>query len=88
VAVQVCHTLQVDEKSLYLTFFLVVDKIIIDQTSLSTFINTVHPGAYQSMTKVDFRVLDNHGIKPVGIYGSKKEIMAFLVSIQVINADK
>lgn len=30
------------------------------------------------MTKVDFGILDNLGVKPVGIYGSKSEIIRFL----------
>ena len=60
-----------------------VDKIIISQDSLKAFINTVCPGAYASMTKVNFKSLDQYIIKPVGIYGSKEEIVRFLLELGV-----
>ena len=60
-----------------------VDKIIISQNSLKAFINTVCPGAYASMTKVNFKSLDQYIIKPVGIYGSKEEIVRFLLELGV-----
>ena len=60
---------------------LVVDKIIIAQDPLRDFINTVCPGAYSSLTKVDFTALDNLTVKPIGMYGSKEEIVRFLSSI-------
>jgi len=62
-----------------------VDKIIISQNSLKAFINSVCPGAYGSMTKVNFRALDNYVIKPIGIYGSKEEIVRFLLHLAVID---
>ena len=62
-----------------------VDKIIISQNSLEAFVNSVFPGAYTSMTKVDFKALDNYVIKPVGIYGSKEEIIRFLLELAVID---
>ncbi|KAH7910222.1 hypothetical protein BJ138DRAFT_1127056 [Hygrophoropsis aurantiaca] len=62
-----------------------VDKIIIAQDSLQAFINTVSPGAYISLTKVDFKALDRLLVKPVGLYGSKEEIVRFLFSIKVVN---
>ncbi|KAJ7491893.1 hypothetical protein FB451DRAFT_510870 [Mycena latifolia] len=55
-----------------------VNKIIISQDSLKAFINELSPGAYASLTKVDFKTLDELLIKPVGLYGSKSEIVAFL----------
>ena len=58
--------------------FPLVDKIIIDQDSLGRFINTLHSGAYSSITKVDFHALDQIEIKPIGIYGSKSAIVEFL----------
>jgi len=58
-----------------------VDKIIIAQDSLREFINEICPGAYVSLTKVKFKILDNLAIKPMGVYGSKEEIAKFLVSI-------
>ncbi|KAJ7739823.1 hypothetical protein B0H16DRAFT_1567947 [Mycena metata] len=55
-----------------------VNKIIIAQESLQAFINELSPGAYSSLTKVDFKRLDELLIKPAGLYGSKSEIVAFL----------
>ena len=62
-----------------------VDKIIIAQDSLKRFLNEISPGAYMSLTKVDFKALDKFQIKPIGIYGSKEEIARFLVSVAVID---
>ncbi|KAF8548149.1 hypothetical protein OG21DRAFT_1501183 [Imleria badia] len=62
-----------------------VDKIIIAQDSLEAFLNCVCPGAYVSMTKVDFKALDDYVIKPVGIYGSKEEIVRFLLELAAID---
>ncbi|KIJ64834.1 hypothetical protein HYDPIDRAFT_111462 [Hydnomerulius pinastri MD-312] len=62
-----------------------VDKIIISQNSLEAFINAVCPGAYASMTKVNFKALDNFIIKPVGVYGSKEEIVRFLSELGVVD---
>ena len=36
-----------------------------------------------SLTKVDFKALDKFQVKPIGIYGSKEEIVRFLVSTAV-----
>lgn len=38
-----------------------------------------------SLTKVDFKALDRFQVKPIGIYGSKDEIVRFLVSVAVID---
>ncbi|KAL1696787.1 hypothetical protein GGG16DRAFT_43139 [Schizophyllum commune] len=62
-----------------------VDKIIIAQDSLARFINEVCPGAYQSLTKVDFKALDKLTVKPIGIYGSKSEIVKLLETTKVVN---
>ncbi|KAF9230436.1 hypothetical protein BU15DRAFT_57234, partial [Melanogaster broomeanus] len=62
-----------------------VDKIIIAQDSLKALINGICPGAYTSMTKVDFKALDSCKVKPVGIYGSKEEIVRFMLSIGAID---
>jgi len=51
----------------WLIFFHAVDKIIIAQDSLKRFINTIRPGAYTSVTEVDFKVLDDFAIRPVGV---------------------
>ncbi|KAF9231333.1 hypothetical protein BU15DRAFT_82541 [Melanogaster broomeanus] len=62
-----------------------VDKIIISQNSIEAFINSVCPGAYVSMTKVNFKALDKYIIKPVGVYGSKEEIVRFLSELGVVD---
>jgi hypothetical protein len=62
-----------------------VDKVIIAQDSLQHFINAVSPGAYTSITKVDFSTLDQFTIKPLGVYGSKDEIVRLLRSINVVD---
>ncbi|TCD67573.1 hypothetical protein EIP91_012270 [Steccherinum ochraceum] len=64
-----------------------VDKIVIAQESLGSFINEVCPGAYASMTKIDFSALDCVPVKPLGIYGSRSEIVRFLQDRSVVNAD-
>jgi hypothetical protein len=64
-----------------------VDKIIIAQDSLKQFINTMSPGAYASITKVDFKTLDRLMIKPLGIYGSKIGIVRLLRFINIVNED-
>ncbi|KAH9059751.1 hypothetical protein EDB87DRAFT_1577415 [Lactarius vividus] len=62
-----------------------VDKIVIAQQSLQKFINTLSPGAYSSITEVDFKLLDNVVLKPFGIYGSKEEIVKFLSEIKAVD---
>ncbi|KAH9171589.1 hypothetical protein EDB89DRAFT_1906868 [Lactarius sanguifluus] len=64
-----------------------VDKIVIAQQSLQGFINALSPGAYSSITKVNFKVLDNFVLKPFGIYGSKEEIVRFLCEIKAVDDD-
>jgi hypothetical protein len=49
--------------------------------------NTICPGAYASVTKVDFKILDQFMIKPVGVYGSKIEIVRLLRFLNVVNED-
>ncbi|KAG0705087.1 hypothetical protein DFH29DRAFT_316434 [Suillus ampliporus] len=55
------------------------------QDSLRAFINTIRPGAYVSMTKVNFSALDGLNVKPVGIYGSKDEIVRLLSSLGLVD---
>ncbi|KAH9059728.1 hypothetical protein EDB87DRAFT_1831890 [Lactarius vividus] len=62
-----------------------VDKVIIAQDSLRRFINTISPGAYATITKVDFKILDRLAIKPLGIYGCKDEIVRLLLSIGAVD---
>ena len=62
-----------------------MDKIVIAQQSLQEFINALSPGAYSSITKVNFKILDSLVLKSLGIYGSKEEIVRFLREIQAID---
>jgi hypothetical protein len=62
-----------------------VDKIVVAQESLQEFINALSPGAYSSITKVNFKILDNVVLKPFGIYGSKEEIVRFLREIKAVD---
>ncbi|CAG8553543.1 2168_t:CDS:2, partial [Acaulospora colombiana] len=57
---------------------IIVDKVIIDQKSVAAFANCLHPGSYRSEFQVDFHALDNHTIKPLGIYGSMSALVKFL----------
>ena len=63
----------------------IVDKIVIAQQSLQAFINALSPGAYSSITKVNFKKLDNRTLKLLGVYGSKEEIVRFLREINAVD---
>jgi len=43
------------------------------------------PGAYASITRVDFKILDRLAIRPLGVYGSKDEIVRLLRSIGAVD---
>ena len=58
-----------------------MEKVIIDQESLKCFVNEVSPGAYVSLTRIDFRALDNASIKPVGVYGSRERIVDLFLEV-------
>ncbi|KAH9054525.1 hypothetical protein EDB87DRAFT_1580466 [Lactarius vividus] len=60
---------------------------VIAQEPLQRFINTISPGAYASITKVDFKTLDQLSIKPIGIYGSKDEIVRLLQSLGAVDEE-
>jgi hypothetical protein len=62
-----------------------VDKVIIAQETVKDLINALSPGAYKSLTRIDFKAMDKVLIKPTGVYGSKSELVRFLVSIGAIN---
>ncbi|QRV98826.1 cytochrome P450 family protein [Ceratobasidium sp. AG-Ba] len=64
-----------------------VEKVIIDQVDLHRLLNTVLPGSYNSVTKIDFKALDQLTIKPKGIYGAKAEIATFLLRVGCLNDD-
>jgi hypothetical protein len=64
-----------------------VDKIIISQESFGRFVNAVSPGAYQSMTHVSFEALDKLNLRPIGIYGSKSEIVRYLQDLKFVDSE-
>ncbi|KAI9452888.1 hypothetical protein BJY52DRAFT_1124024 [Lactarius psammicola] len=64
-----------------------VDKVVIAQEPLQRFINAMSPGAYASVTKVDFKSLDQISIKPIGIYGCKDEIVRLLQSLGAVDEE-
>ena len=65
--------------------YLAVEKVVIAQDSLKEFLNMICPGAYVSLTKVDFKRLDGITVQPVGVYGSKDEIVSFLTSLGAVD---
>ncbi|KAB5590852.1 hypothetical protein CTheo_5695 [Ceratobasidium theobromae] len=62
-----------------------VEKVLIDQNSLRRLLNTLLPNSYVSVSKIDFKALDKLTIKPLGIYGSKPEIIKFLRDIKCLD---
>lgn len=63
----------------------IVDKIVISQDSFGRFVNDVRPGAYASMTHVNFDALDSMDIRPIGLYGSKSEIVRYLHDLAFVD---
>ncbi|KAI0089045.1 hypothetical protein BDY19DRAFT_122025 [Irpex rosettiformis] len=64
-----------------------VDKIVVCQGAFRRFANDACPGAYASMTKVDFATLDDLQIKPLGLYGSQSEIVRYLEDMEIVNGN-
>ncbi|QRV98834.1 hypothetical protein RhiJN_26853 [Ceratobasidium sp. AG-Ba] len=62
-----------------------VEKMIIDQRSLYQLLNQVSPGSYELPWKINFKNLDQLVIKPVGLYGSKSEILKFLRGVNYLS---
>jgi hypothetical protein len=80
------HSLGIKLIGLYgLMPYITVDKVVIAQDSLQRFINSLSPGAYASIAKVDFKTLDRLMMKPLGVYGSKDEIVRLLRSIGAVD---
>ncbi|KAF8335492.1 uncharacterized protein EI90DRAFT_2913057 [Cantharellus anzutake] len=63
-----------------------VDKVVIPPDSLRNLMDVLRPGAFESMTKIDFAALDEVLLKPVGIYGSRSRIIEFLEEVNAIDA--
>jgi hypothetical protein len=51
------------------------------------FINALAPGASSSITKINFKKLDECSLKPLGVYGSKEEIVRFLRKINAVDGN-
>ncbi|KAG9014447.1 hypothetical protein FRB93_013572 [Tulasnella sp. JGI-2019a] len=64
-----------------------VDKILIAQDSLKSLIDTLSPGAYTSITKIDFAALDHVHIRAIGLYGSKSEIVRLLQGADAVDKE-
>ncbi|KAF8837464.1 hypothetical protein BDN67DRAFT_983236 [Paxillus ammoniavirescens] len=62
-------------------------RIFISQNSLEAFITTVDPRAYVSMTKINFKALDNYIIKPVGVYGKLGVIDGAIAARLLVDTD-
>ena len=62
-----------------------MEKIVIDQSSIANFMNDVCPGSYASLSKIDFKSLDNLQMKVKGIYGSKEKIVQLLERVSAID---
>jgi hypothetical protein len=60
---------------------------VVAQESLQAFINELSPGAYSSITKVNFRILDDLLLKPIGVYGSKEEIVRLLCKMDAVDVE-
>lgn len=69
-----------------LTCDLKVDKIIIAQESFGRFVNDICPNAYQSMTHVNFAALDRLSLRPLGLYGSRSEIVRYLEDRELVTS--
>lgn len=61
-----------------------VDKVVITRQSPERFVNTRCPGAYASITKVDFKTLDRLMIKPPGVCGSAYTSMKHTSSLAAL----
>ena len=60
---------------------------MISQESLQAFINALSPGAYSSITRVNFKLLDGLLLKPIGVYGSREEIVKFFGEMGAVDAE-
>ncbi|EKM59286.1 uncharacterized protein PHACADRAFT_181292 [Phanerochaete carnosa HHB-10118-sp] len=62
-----------------------VDKVIIAQDPFGRFVNDICPGAYQSVTHVNFKALDDFSVRPIGIYDPKSEIVRYTKDLGLIS---
>jgi hypothetical protein len=64
-----------------------VDKVLIAEHSFGAFMNFIMHGAYTSITKVDFKSLDQASITPVGLYGNSAEIVRYLTAVNAVTVE-
>lgn len=64
-----------------------INKVVIDTKSIECFANQVEQNSYISITKVNFRALDNYTIKPRGVYGSLTSLVSFLEDLGRIDQE-
>lgn len=62
-----------------------VDKVVIAQESLGGLLNSLLPGSFRDITRIDLAALDNVAIKTVGLYGSKSEIVHFFQEMGAVD---
>jgi hypothetical protein len=60
---------------------------VIAQESLQAFINAPSSGVYSSVTRVNFKILDDLLLKPIGVYGSREEIVRFFREMGAVDAE-
>ncbi|KAG9082517.1 hypothetical protein FRC06_004956, partial [Ceratobasidium sp. 370] len=65
----------------------IVEKMVIDQASLHRLLNTVQPGSYDSVSKINFKSLDKLSIKATGLYGTRSEIVKYLIRARCLSDD-
>ncbi|KAG8795912.1 hypothetical protein FRC12_008167 [Ceratobasidium sp. 428] len=65
----------------------IVEKMVIDQTSLHHLLNTVQPGSYDSVSKINFKSLDELSIQATGLYGIRSEIVKYLKNARYLSDD-
>ncbi|KDN46508.1 hypothetical protein RSAG8_04161, partial [Rhizoctonia solani AG-8 WAC10335] len=63
----------------------IVEKVVIDQLSLHRLLNIVQPGSYDSVSRINFKALDQLSIKPIGLYGIRSELIKFLQQTQYLD---
>jgi hypothetical protein len=67
-----------------MSFALSVDKMVISPR-IRGLVETLSPGAFRHLTDIDLEALDQVIVKPLGIYGSKSEIVRYLKSYGAIS---
>jgi hypothetical protein len=55
-----------------------VDKIVVHSEGFAACANFLSPGSHKSLTKVDYRALNNASLSVVGLYGKREVLIDFL----------